>query len=152
MNEATTSTEALAERKPLTPFERGIQVVAFVAAGIGLLAMVGYLALLWAKGFRVNSNIDPQVTAFVGDFIGGVAGALFALAATLLFYLALTLQRREFQNSLHELRISSKALTATEKHHEKTLEVMRQEKEFNVCMAAIKDLEEDWVGLRGKNT
>src|SRR5690606_33507787 len=48
--------------------------------------------------------------------------------------------------------ISSKALTATEKHHEKTLEVMRQEKEFNVCRAAIKDLEEDRVGLRDKET
>lgn len=144
MSATETAHSELSERKPLTGFERFIQVVAFVAAGLGLLAMAGYLVLLGMKGYRIGSDVDTQVTAQVGDFIGGVAGALFALAATLLFYLALTLQRREFQNSLRELRISSNALSATEKHHEHTLTVMREEKEFNVCMAAIKDLEEDW--------
>jgi hypothetical protein len=136
--------EDITQRKPMSAFERLVQIVAFAVAGVGAISIVGYVFLLWAQGYGPTTDVDPGISGTVGDFIGGVAGSLFALSATLLFYLTLTLQRKEFQNSLHELRTSSKALKATEEHHRNTLTVMQQEKEFNVCLAAINDLSTTW--------
>ncbi len=141
--------EDITQRKPMNAFERSVQVVAFAVAGLGVACMVVYVVLLWSLGYGTLTHVDTEVSGTVGDFIGGVAGSLFALSATLLFYLALTLQRREFQNSLQELRISSQALKASEEHQRDSLQVMREEKEFNVCLTAITDLKDEWNGSRG---
>ncbi len=133
-----------AQETALTGREKWYLGIAYVSGGLGILVLLLFGILLMVGHYWGIPTLSLGNSGLVGDFIGGVSGSLFALAGMLLFYLALTLQRKEFQNSLKELRISSAALAATEEHHRDTLRVMSEEKEFNVCLAAIKDLKEEW--------
>lgn len=132
----------------MTKSDRLVEGLAIASGLSGVIVLIAFVLLLWWKGHGPTAEVDAAKTGQIGDFIGGVAGSLFALAAGLLFYLTLTLQRREFKNSLVELRLTRQALYKTAEHHEHTLAVMREEKEFNVCITAIKDLKADWEHLK----
>ena len=126
-------------RIKMTKTERWIQIFAIAAGGLGILILVVFGILLFLAGDWPNTSFNASRTGQIGDFIGGVTGSLFSLAAGLLFYLTLTLQRKEFRNSLKELKQSRRALKLSAMHQEATVSVMRQEKEFTVCLHAIQN-------------
>lgn len=142
--------KALAERTEprLSLAERLFQFLAYAAVIAGLGVLVLFAVKLWSEGYWADGQLSLTNSGTVGDFIGGVAGSLFALAGVLLFYVALSLQRKEFRNSLQELRITSQALKDTEKHHRDTLQLMREEKEFGVCHVAVEGLIKDLNDLQ----
>ena len=121
-----------------------VERIALSAGLVGIASMVVFIVQLLWSGYHPFSSPNISVSGQVGDFVGGVAGSLFALAAGMLFYLTLTLQRREFRNSLEELKLTREALDKSAAHQESTLGVMREEKEFGLCMRAISDLRADW--------
>ncbi len=127
--------------------EHIIQWTAIIAGVLGVAILLYFGYLLWNAGDRPKADFNGERTGQVGDFIGGVSGSLFALAAGLLFYLTLTLQRREFKNSLDELTLSRKALATSATHQENTLNLMRQEKEFAICLQAIQNIKEETDSL-----
>jgi|GEM_PF-6126702 len=71
---------------------------------------VGLIVFLWFL-FSLNSDfnisgegeIQMAETGQVGDFIGGVVGALWALTGVFLLFVALRLQRKEFKAQREEL-------------------------------------------------
>jgi len=74
---------------------------------IGLFLIVYYSVRLWNNDYRFWGTLTSDniaTTGQVGDFIGGVVGAIWALTGVLLFYRALTLQRQELENQILELR------------------------------------------------
>jgi|GEM_PF-5031710 len=127
------------EQTELSRADKLVQWGAIISGGLGVLVLAVFVGLLWMAGDRPVSQFDAGRTGQIGDFVGGVSGSLFALAAGLLFYLTLTLQRREFKNSLTELQTSSTALKRTVRNQRKTLLIMRQEKEFSVCLTAVQN-------------
>lgn len=73
---------------------------------------VGLVVFLWFL-FSLNSDfnifgegkIEMAETGQVGDFIGGVVGALWALTGVFLLFVALRLQRKEFKAQREELSL-----------------------------------------------
>ena len=68
-----------------------------VLVGIGLF-FVGLALLLffWKEDLSISQSIDAGKVGQFGDFIGGLVGSLWALAGVILFYVALTEQRKDF--------------------------------------------------------
>ncbi len=70
----------------------------------GLVVIFRFVATL-SKSYTVSGD-EPLAlteTGQVGDFIGGVVGALWSFTGVLLFYLSLRLQRKEFELQRDEL-------------------------------------------------
>lgn len=78
-------------------------VVLFSLAGV-IIIVVFLCCLSGEYQIHGSSKILLDKTAEVGDFIGGFVGSLWAFAGVILFYLALRLQRKEFQAQKEELR------------------------------------------------
>lgn len=86
-------------RKEEDGCSNGEKIMLWFVLGIVLCSflIVIFFILQLRKEFTVCTDqpINGQITGQVGDFIGGVAGSLWAFAGVLLFYIALRLQRRE---------------------------------------------------------
>lgn len=82
-----------------------LSVVSVVFAISGLVVIVFFLSSL-SKSYTVlgEQPLALTETGQVGDFIGGVVGALWSFTGVLLFYLSLRLQRKEFELQREELR------------------------------------------------
>jgi len=78
-------------------------VVLFSITGVIIIVVFLY-CLSGEYQIHGSSKILLDKTALVGDFIGGFVGSLWAFAGIILFYLALRLQRKEFQAQKEELR------------------------------------------------
>lgn len=70
------------------------ELFAGVLIVIGLIVF-GTAALLFAFGgyFQLWGSIDPEVSGQLGDLVGGVVGAIWALAGVILFYRALVREK-----------------------------------------------------------
>lgn len=72
-----------------------------------VLVIIGISVIIWflVRGYffddfiDFDKNINLEKSASVGDFIGGLAGTIFALVGIVLLYETLSLQRREFTES-----------------------------------------------------
>jgi|GEM_PF-6296098 len=75
-----------------------------IVAGV-LVIVLGLLLFSW-KGnlFHFGTSIDNDRVGQFGDFIGGIAGSLWALAGVILFYIALVDQRKEFKKNVEFLK------------------------------------------------
>lgn len=74
-----------------------ILFIAYICVGIGLLIWGGFLLLI-NKTYDVGGNLTPEEmaqTGQVGDFIGGIVGAIWALAGVFLYFSAIRLQTKE---------------------------------------------------------
>lgn len=86
-------------------FERVLQISAFVTFVLGALLSLLFFASLIARGYNFDVQEDFfTISGQVGDFVGGVAGTLWALTGVLIFYLALRLQKRELSLHIDQLR------------------------------------------------
>lgn len=70
--------------------------ISYLAIGAGLYVFLEHIVLKFH--LKALSKL-----ALTGDYLGGVAGSLWAFAGVLLFYVALIIQRQEFQLQRKEL-------------------------------------------------
>jgi len=88
--------------------ERTSLVLIFIGLSIIIFAIISFL---WLSGsLTSNAPIDSEKFGQFGDFIGGIVGAIWALAGVLLFYVALNEQREDFKTNQKALELQIKAL------------------------------------------
>ena len=80
--------------------------LAFVSIIIGLFIFLFFLHRLSNEYTFTTGQIELDKTGQVGDFIGGVIGAIWALTGVLLFYATLRLQSRELSENRKHFQIS----------------------------------------------
>lgn len=83
----------------------GIVIIVLSFFGLGWF---GYQ--LFTTGLKPTPEIDLQVSSRVGDYFGGVFGAIWGLAATLLFFSSLRMQRKELMMNREELKLQREEL------------------------------------------
>lgn len=74
------------------------------------LLMTGILVFLYRENIALNSQINTTKISQFGDFIGGVVGSLWSLAGVILFYVALTEQRKDIEINRSTLNAQVSAL------------------------------------------
>ncbi len=79
-----------------------IQLLAIASIVIGCLVFFGFLIKANSDGFSISGATDYTTSGQFGDYIGGIAGTLFALAGTLLLFLNLREQVKENKRSAFE--------------------------------------------------
>lgn len=82
--------------------------------GIVIIAIFVLIFIVY-HGIYINGEYDPNITSSIGEFIGGIVGAVWALAGVLFFYVALRYQKREFQLQRKELIETRKILKSQSK-------------------------------------
>ena len=91
-----------------------------------LLFIVGFLFFLWNDwNFSTTNKIDSTKFGELGDYIGGLVGSLWSLAGVIMFYVALTEQRKDIKTNQDTLNTQVEAL----KQQIKEFELQRQELE-----------------------
>jgi len=94
-----------------------------LATGI-LLLIVGLILFLWNDfNFSIKNKIQSDKIAQFGDFVGGLIGSIWALAGVILFYVALSEQRKDFSTNREVLTAQTDAL----KQQIKEFELQREE-------------------------
>lgn len=83
-----------------------------ILISIGLfLLLFALISFLWMDiDFSTSSKIKSDKWGQLGDFIGGIVGTLWALAGVLLFYIALTEQRKDIKTNQEALGLQVEAL------------------------------------------
>ena len=78
---------------------------------IGLfLFIIGIIVFIYRESIGFDSQINATKIAQFGDFIGGVVGSLWSLAGVILFYVALTEQRKDIEINRETLKAQVSAL------------------------------------------
>lgn len=80
--------------------------IAFLSIVIGLTIFISFLVKLSNEYTISGKHILIAETGQVGDFIGGVVGAVWSLTGVLLFYATLRLQSRELSENRKHFQIS----------------------------------------------
>ncbi|WP_300433990.1 putative phage abortive infection protein [Christiangramia sp.] len=89
-----------------------------------ILLIIAILIFVWKDWFfSFDSKIQSDKIAQFGDFVGGLIGSLWALAGVMLFYVALSEQRKDFQTNRMVLDAQTDAL----KQQIKEFELQREE-------------------------
>lgn len=111
-----------------------------------ILFIIGIGLFFWKETVSVNSQVNSEKIAQLGDFIGGIVGSLWSLAGVILFYVALTEQRGDIQ-------VNRKALEAqVEALKQQTLEFELQRKELYETRIVFKEQSETLKIQRFENT
>lgn len=82
------------------------------------LFIIGIALFLWQETFSLNSKINSEKIAYFGDFIGGIIGSIWSLAGIIMFYVALTEQRKDIKINQEALEAQVKALNQQIKEFE----------------------------------
>ncbi|CAG2533458.1 Putative phage abortive infection protein [Maribacter dokdonensis] len=92
-------------------------------AGVVLL-LIGFIMFVWNDwSFSADEKLKADKVAQFGDFVGGLIGSIWALAGVILFYVALTEQRKDFATNREVLNAQTDAL----KQQIKEFELQREE-------------------------
>lgn len=84
--------------------------IVLLVSGI-LFLFVGLTFFLWNDlNFSILSKVDSDKIGQFGDFVGGLIGSIWALAGVILFYVALTEQRKDFKNNRDVLITQTESL------------------------------------------
>lgn len=75
-----------------------------------ILFLIGIGIFVWKESFSISSKIDSDKIAHFGDLISGVIGSVWSLAGVILFYVALTEQRKDYSTNQKALEIQVKTL------------------------------------------
>lgn len=81
-----------------------------IVAGF-IIIIVTFIAFLFFSRWSFSCILDEEIVAQFGDFVGGAVGTLFALAGVVLYYVALTEQRKDLKINHDNLKIQTDALT-----------------------------------------
>ena len=78
----------------------------------GFAIIIGaVIAFAFFSRWSFSRTIDEAIVGQFGDFVGGAVGTLFALAGVVLYYVALTEQRKDLKINHDNLKIQTDALT-----------------------------------------
>lgn len=84
----------------------------FVLIVAGFVIIIGsFIAFVFFSRWSFSCTLDEEVVGQFGDFVGGAVGTLFALAGVVLYYVALTEQRKDLKINHDNLKIQTDALT-----------------------------------------
>jgi hypothetical protein len=110
-----------------------------IIAGLIVVA-ISLILLIPFRTYFIASPIDNELIGQFGDFIGGIAGSLWALAGVIMFYVALHEQKEDFKTNreilsaqLEEFKLQQVELAETRKvfkEQSKTLKLQRFESSF----------------------
>lgn len=84
-----------------------LDICALVFGLIGLTIMIIFIALLIPEHLNLGFKLSLEKAASIGDFIGGVIGVLFSIAAFLLLYETLNVQKAEINQTNKQLQKQS---------------------------------------------
>lgn len=92
---------------------------------VGLvLLLIGLVLFVWNDwSFSADEKLKADKVAQFGDFVGGLIGSIWALAGVILFYVALTEQRKDFATNRKVLDAQTDAL----KQQIREFELQREE-------------------------
>ena len=106
----TTTTESTAPKKNFTD-KIFSERTGLILTGIALLVLLTGIAIFWIYGsWDKTSILDESKMGQFGDFIGGIVGTLVALVGIILYYVALTEQRKEIKINQDALNLQISAL------------------------------------------
>mgnify|MGYP002780788429 CR=1 FL=1 len=98
----------------------------YIIIGGFFLSLFAVVVFLWKDfNFSLHYPIRAEKFGQLGDFIGGIVGTFWALAGVILFYIALTEQRKDFKTNQQVLNLQVKAL----QNQIKEFELQRRELE-----------------------
>jgi hypothetical protein len=114
---------------------------------IGLLIFLfGIIIFLYRENMISDLQLNSDKIAQFGDFIGGVVGSLWSLAGIILFYVALTEQRKDIKINSDALNAQVSALNQQIKEFE------LQREELSETREVFKEQSETLKVQRFKNT
>ena len=88
------------------------------------LLIIGLILFIWKDwNLSINNKIQSDKIAQFGDFVGGFIGSIWALAGVILFYVALSEQRKDFATNRKVLNAQTDAL----KQQIREFELQREE-------------------------
>lgn len=83
----------------------------FILVVAGFVVIIGaIIAFVFFSRWSFSRTIDEAIVGQFGDFVGGVVGTLFALAGVVLYYVALTEQRKDLKINHDNLLLQTDAL------------------------------------------
>ncbi len=86
---------------------------------IGVILFIAGIAIfIFKESLFLESKVNAEKVAQLGDFIGGVVGSLWSLAGVILFYVALTEQRKDIEINRDALNAQVSALNQQIKEFE----------------------------------
>lgn len=84
----------------------------FILIIVGFAIIIGaFIAFVFFSRWSFSRTLDEEIVGQFGDFVGGAVGTLFALAGVVLYYVALTEQRKDLKINQDNLKIQTDALT-----------------------------------------
>lgn len=84
-----------------------------------VLVIIAITFFLWSDlSFNTSDKINSEKFGQFGDFVGGIVGSIWALAGVLLFYIALTEQRKDIKTNQDALELQINALQQQVKEFE----------------------------------
>lgn len=88
------------------------------------LLIIGLILFIWKDwSLSIDNKIQSDKIAQFGDFVGGLIGSIWALAGVILFYVALSEQRKDFSTNRKVLNAQTDAL----KQQIREFELQREE-------------------------
>ena len=105
----------------------------FIWIGLAIVIIGIILFFNGEELFQWDKEIKADKVAQLGDFVGGVAGALWALAGVILFYVALEKQKESLSFQIKEFKLQSQELRETRaifKEQSDTQKLMQYETTF----------------------
>ncbi len=83
----------------------------FVLIVTGFIIIIGaFIAFVFFSRWTFSCTLKEEIVGQFGDFVGGTVGTLFALAGVVLYYVALTEQRKDLKINQNNLKIQTDAL------------------------------------------
>lgn len=83
----------------------------FILIGAGFVIIIGaVIAFICFRSWAFSCSIDEAIVGQFGDFVGGIVGTMFALAGVVLYYVALTEQRKDLKINQDNLKVQTDAL------------------------------------------
>lgn len=107
--------------------------------GFGLI-LIGLILFLWSESFDPSNSIKADKVGQLGDFIGGIVGSIWALAGVILFYVALTTQKRELKLQRQEFRLQRQELSMTRSVFEKQSKLIQLQQRENTFFNLLENL------------
>jgi len=108
---------------------------------IGLIFLIiGFILFIWNDwSFNLTNKLQSEKVAQFGDFVGGLIGSIWTLAGVILFYVALTEQRKDFATNKKVLNTQTNALKQQIKEFELQREELSQTREvFTIQSQTLK--------------
>ena len=115
--------------------EKFPQLILLTSLSLIVILLPLTLFFLWNISFDTNEKIDHERLGTFGDFFGGVVGAIWSLCGVILFYIALTQQKKDFSTNREALIKQVEALNLQVEEFKLQREELRQSREVFIEQA-----------------